>query len=661
MTDLTELLRSAEPLTEPGFDAHDVARRVHQRRARRRLVTATTTAAVVGIIAVLGTGPADLWRRPSTRVVLSQAPAAFVGTWVSTDTDGSSQTMEIVRSGGDEYGVVARDEAATAACSDAPSTVTGTGLLETDEILVIAQPELTCDDGTTPAIGPPPQAQLANFTLEFDTASDEFVDSFGVLWRRAGSSDESATSGGMWPQSTLDEVRTAQERADAGDPAYTWQLDAKLAADEEPWGAEIFARFIEEELGWEEFAGASFAGHLSMGVGGGDIDGVLFIRCAAGKTNPLNPLYDDAPSEIRECAPTIDEHTYETVRLRVKQPGLRGPSGIWVVNRWEIQQSKHDPSGLYELLSPDYLVDDPGRVEQVTPPRDADVMAFLRAFLRARVEGEGAAAYLLREPEESPSTEVPLLYATTSRARYERFETQRVDGPVWPTGWTEHKVQLFAEGETVVEQYFHVVRDENGQLGLLYGNRDVATTENGKPVAVRFSEFADTVTFTAAPPPIPRGDGTVAFVSPASSDGRVKFALDPRPDSQASACEDGLTPEQTADASALARSIEADPSFETTEPVPVSIAGSDGLQMDVAFSADATPCYGLWAPDNEQPVDSDARWRMRLHLINHPREWGSSWGPQVLTIAVIAPEADFGRVLEQATPILESLEFHAPG
>ena len=46
-----------------------------------------------------------------------------------------------------------------------------------------------------------------------------------------------ATSGGMWPQSTLEEVRAAQELADAGDPAYTWQVDPQLVEDD-PWTAE---------------------------------------------------------------------------------------------------------------------------------------------------------------------------------------------------------------------------------------------------------------------------------------------------------------------------------------------------------------------------------------------------------------------------------------
>ena len=36
---------------------------------------------------------------------------------------------------------------------------------------------------------------------------------------------ESPVSGSMWPQSNLEEVREAQERADAGDADYVWQLD----------------------------------------------------------------------------------------------------------------------------------------------------------------------------------------------------------------------------------------------------------------------------------------------------------------------------------------------------------------------------------------------------------------------------------------------------
>ena len=57
----------------------------------------------------------------------------------------------------------------------------------------------------------------------------------------------------MWPQPSMDEVRQAQELADAGDPDYAWQVDPALVGDSAPWGAEILDRFIREGLGWEEF------------------------------------------------------------------------------------------------------------------------------------------------------------------------------------------------------------------------------------------------------------------------------------------------------------------------------------------------------------------------------------------------------------------------
>ena len=69
---------------------------------------------------------------------------------------------------------------------------------------------------------------------------------------------EPPTSGGMWPQSTLDEVRAAQERADAGDPDYTWQVDPQLTCTrtttiEATGEVELVDRFLREVLGWEAY------------------------------------------------------------------------------------------------------------------------------------------------------------------------------------------------------------------------------------------------------------------------------------------------------------------------------------------------------------------------------------------------------------------------
>ena len=94
------------------------------------------------------------------------------------------------------------------------------------------------------------------------------------------------------------------------------------------------------------------------------------------------------------------------------------------------------------------------------------------------MDGAGAEEYLLPHGEAAGlpflDGEVPLLHATTGGSRYERSEIERVQGPLWPGGWIESKVRLFAEDRTVVEQHFLVVRQENGRLGL-------ATLETFKP------------------------------------------------------------------------------------------------------------------------------------------------------------------------------------
>ena len=287
---------------------------------------------------------------------------------------------------------------------------------------------------------------------------------------------------GMWPQTTLEEVRAAQALADAGDPDYTWQVDPLWSSDDEPLiGAEISERFLREGLGWEEFMPVSSAGYIA--AGGPDVNAVVFFRCAPGRTNPLSSLYPDMDPEIRGCAPTLDDFRYETVRYSVGQPARRGPSGIWVVTAWEMLQ--------------------PG--EQAAPPSDAEATALLQAFLGARVDGEGAEEYLLPngEAEGLPflDGEAPLLHATTGGSPYERSEIERVQGPLWPAGWIEFKVRLFAEDGTVVEQHFVVVRQENGRLGLVYGSAseygDPPTIENGQAL---YSLLDGEVTFAAAPP-----------------------------------------------------------------------------------------------------------------------------------------------------------------
>ncbi len=663
MTDLLTQLRdyglqiesdSMLDATRPG--TVEVGARPPQRRLGRGPAWAVAAFAIVlsvgGLYFALSGGDGQV----VDQTVPTSTPVfePIAGTWVTTDADGSTPTMTVQVSEGGVVEIVVVDDVASV-CSGTPSTMTGTGRLDGDTRLVIPAPVLACDDGTQAEAlsGPPLEEQLQNFAFTHDPATDTLTDSLGSSWSREGAeppSPDPTVVSGMWPQSSLEEVEEAQQLADAGDPAYTWQLDSTLAANGEPWDAEIFARFMQDELGWEEFSAGNNG--FAYGDGGGLYEEVVFIRCAPGETNPLSSLYADVPAEIRGCAPTIDDLRYETVRFRATQPGRRGPDGIWVVDQWEMNQPA-DQGSLWGLLYPDFAF---SQVEQVVPPSDAEVAAFLEEFLRARVDGVGAEQYLLREPEESPflDKEVPILYATTSGAAYERSEIEKVQGPVWPTGWSEYKVRLFAEDGTVVEQYFYVVPQENGELGLVYGYKydGLPTTENGQSVPLPYSIHDGEVTFAAAPPWVTSDTSepsdTLIRLN-GSRDDHVVIATDPLP--AMTDCEIASAP---TDAEALARRIMADPNAETTGTVPVRIAGLDGLQMDVdvdmsAVVADGNySCRWMWSPDQSD------QWRMRLYLLDNPG--GSA---PVLAIAVIAsPETDFERVLEEVTPIVESLEIH---
>ena len=294
------------------------------------------------------------------------------------------------------------------------------------------------------------------------------------------------------------------------------------------------------------------------------------------------------------------------------------------------------------------------QVRQVEPPSDADATALVEAFLQARVDGEGAQDYL--------AAPVPLLSATTSDSAYERFEFELAQGPVWPGGWMEFDVRLFAEDGTVVEQPFVVDREEDGRLVLVYGtleDPEVPTTENGEALAEPYAILNGEVTF-GVPPPwyafFDYGQDTIALVHP-DRDG--DFAVLPDPLPVATGCRQGPAP---ADAEALARSIQSDSDLETTEPVPVNVGGIEALQMDVTVADGASVCDYIGTPlalrtaeprGPQGPALPEGE-RMRLHLLDIPG--GSS--ASILAIAFVAPEASFEAVLEDSARILDSFEFH---
>jgi len=364
-------------------------------------------------------------------------------------------------------------------------------------------------------------------------------------------------------------------------------------------------------------------------------------------TNPLYPTDPEGPG----CAPTIDELRYETVKINVAQLDRQGPSGIWVVTGWE-------------MIEP---------FEQIAPPSDAEITAFLEAFLQARIDGEGAeefadvAEYDPFTSQRVDDPEIPLLYATSTGAPYERSEFELVDGPVWPDGWMQFVVRLFAEnGETVVEQVFSLQRDETGRLRLLYDFEPYRTgpvprtTENGKAVPVEYGFLDGEVTYRAA---YPWGPGLDMWdhgpdwttITGAHSKRLLLILADPRPIGPG--CVEAPAP---ADAEALARSIRSDPDLEANAPVAVTIGGTPALQIDVQMAPGASSCAlempGLSGTSplllKYTPLDR-GQWA-RLYLLDLPG--GSA---RVLAIAILDQQPDFERALELTAPIVDSIEFHA--
>ena len=90
---------------------------------------------------------------------------------------------------------------------------------------------LTCDDGYEPEApsGRPLQEQLRDLSFLLDAETGTLTDSFGAVWTRTRAEEPPTDLEPLWPQTSLEEVRQAQELADAGDLDYTWQVAPYLA------------------------------------------------------------------------------------------------------------------------------------------------------------------------------------------------------------------------------------------------------------------------------------------------------------------------------------------------------------------------------------------------------------------------------------------------
>jgi hypothetical protein len=171
------------------------------------------------------------------------------------------------------------------------------------------------------------------------------------------------------------------------------------------------------------------------------------------------------------------------------------------------------------------------------------------------------------------------------------------------------------------------------------------TTENGQPVPMLHAQFDGEVTYSS---PAPSSWGIASWGT--GDDGFLDFT---DPAAFWSDCAQGPVP---ADAAAFAQAVIADPDFETTAPVAARVGGVEAVAIDVALSPAGRVCLAYWTDVQRWIHALEPGKRLRLFLVDVPE--GMSM--RTLAITVMAPVARFDDVVADATPIIDSIEFHAP-
>ncbi|MFQ6170819.1 hypothetical protein ACK8HX_04370 [Oryzobacter sp. R7] len=119
--------------------------------------------------AALGVGAA---LAPAAATAAPSSP--FAGTWESTDTDGSHQTLRVSGSGQGALALVYLDEEASL-CGGAPARFGGAGLADGDYLA-----------GRVLVVCTPGGNALGQIGVEYwyDGGTDQLVDGFGITWDR---------------------------------------------------------------------------------------------------------------------------------------------------------------------------------------------------------------------------------------------------------------------------------------------------------------------------------------------------------------------------------------------------------------------------------------------------------------------------------------------
>jgi hypothetical protein len=106
----------------------------------------------------------------------SAAGGPLAGTWTSTDTDGSHQTLVVTGSGQRAYAMVYTDDAATDACQGNPARLSGPGFVDGSDVHM--QATLVCLPGGNQI------RERLTLTFRYDNGSGTLTDDFGIVWDR---------------------------------------------------------------------------------------------------------------------------------------------------------------------------------------------------------------------------------------------------------------------------------------------------------------------------------------------------------------------------------------------------------------------------------------------------------------------------------------------
>jgi len=398
----------------------------------------------------------------------------------------------------------------------------------------------------------------------------------------------------------------------------------------------------------------------------------------------------------------LPDPVYDAVRARIEQTRQRADLGPW---RTPTMRNLSNPLKIALAAAAGALVvivglgalhtgPGPGASPSATASASASASApssafdgLVNAFLTARVAGDGAEQYL--DAGNTTADGIPLLYATTSGARYERAEFEQVLGKAWPYGWTAFKVRLFA-GDTVVEQLFFAGPDSSGLNYQVdgFGTEIPPTSENGQPVATSFVYFGGSVTFKAAHPwilsapntyPTPEGrlipEGP--DVPPTTDGGQRhegwdRLYLIADPELGGAGCGRGPL---SGDAAALAQSLRSNPDLGATAPLAVTVGGQQALVMDLVIPAGTSISVaaneggdlcadgllnavtgGSMAYASGIATSQATGEKIRLYLFDVP----AGLSMRIMAVVVVAPEARFQRAVDEAAPVIDSIEFHVP-